>query len=104
MGRLKTTWVLNQLLNVSADNTSIVVSSNKCDAISTAMIALWDRFRFNKSDQIHLLKYLNDDDVRDDMSLIEDYKINEEKLDAIKTIKFYRERLVVEAMENESFC
>ena len=54
---LEMEWVLDQMIDAS--NNSIVVTSNLRRAISTAVIALWDRFGANK-ECVHILPCLQE--------------------------------------------
>mmetsp|Transcript_6473 Transcript_6473/g.5716 ORF Transcript_6473/g.5716 Transcript_6473/m.5716 type:complete len:680 (+) Transcript_6473:943-2982(+) len=99
---LEMEWVLDQLIDAS--NNSIVVTSNLRRAISTAVIALWDRFGANK-ECIHILPCLQELGMNVDTHTpilessvpeVSNFEKTSKKLNVQKLTEFYSSRLKVE--------
>mmetsp|Transcript_54511 Transcript_54511/g.90368 ORF Transcript_54511/g.90368 Transcript_54511/m.90368 type:complete len:920 (-) Transcript_54511:311-3070(-) len=95
-------WTLDQLIDSSSN--SIVVTSNLRRAISTAVIALWDRFGANM-EPIHILPCLQELGMNVDTHTpimeaetpeVSNFEKTSKKLNVPKLTEFYRDRLKVE--------
>eukprot|EP00484_Ammonia_sp_Unknown_P017962 CAMPEP_0197025478 /NCGR_PEP_ID=MMETSP1384-20130603/5802_1 /TAXON_ID=29189 /ORGANISM="Ammonia sp." /LENGTH=857 /DNA_ID=CAMNT_0042454011 /DNA_START=130 /DNA_END=2703 /DNA_ORIENTATION=+ len=105
---LELEWVLDQM--VDSSNSSVVVTSNLRRAISTAVIALWDRFGANK-ECIHILPCLQELGMNVDTHTpileeqvpeVSNFEKTSKKLNVNKLTEFYQTRLKVE-QANQSF-
>lgn len=99
---LEMEWVLDQMIDAS--NNSIVVTSNLRRAISTAVIALWDRFGANK-ECVHILPCLQELGMNVDthtpileaqVPQVSNFEKTSKKLNVQKLTEFYSSRLKVE--------
>jgi len=99
---LEMEWVLDQMIDSS--NNSIVVTSNLRRAISTAVIALWDRFGANK-ECVHILPCLQELGMNVDTHTpvletqvpeVSNFEKTSKKLNVQKLTEFYGSRLKVE--------
>jgi len=99
---LEMEWVLDQM--VDSSNNSIVVTSNLRRAISTAVIALWDRFGAN-AECVHILPCLQELGMNVDthtpileaqVPQVSNFEKSSKKLNVQKLTEFYQNRLKVE--------
>eukprot|EP01083_Nonionella_stella_P157203 510104_1 len=95
---LKLEWVLDEL--ISSEHNSIVVSANERRAISTTMIALWDRFERDKNEFVYLIPYLQqleDQFVSETPTVtLSNFEKHCTKYDVNRLTAFYETRLVME--------
>eukprot|EP01084_Bolivina_argentea_P116865 207582_1 len=101
---LEIEWVLDQMMSKNNVNNSIVVTSNLRRAISTAVIALWDRFGSNE-EYIHILPCLQElgmnvhahtPIVEAQLPQVSNFEKTSKKLNVNKLTQFYSSRLVIE--------